>query len=102
MSTVLFVLSIFCLCIEGHFSAQDRQWALDDAVQNCTQKCKKECEACETPTTCSDDEIQCGEAPPEFGPDCPPSEICAQSGCECKYTVKGYYENKVRVITLTF
>ena len=85
MRNIILALALFAACVECRLSAQDRQWNTEDVrVFNCTDICEKECEYCETPTTCSDDESKCGEEPPVLGPDCPPSEVCVPSGCECK------------------
>ena len=84
MRSIILALAIFSLCVECRLSPQERQWTPEDARQNCTEKCKDECEYCVTPTTCSEDEYKCGEHPPEIGPDCPPSEVCVPAGCECK------------------
>ena len=67
----------------GRFTPNERQWSPDDARQNCTRKCEESC-ICTVPTTCNDNEIKCGEAPPEEHPDCPPDDICVPADCACK------------------
>ena len=79
---VIFLIILAQLAI-GRFTPNERQWNPDDARENCTRKCEEHC-ICTVPILCTDDQIKCGEAPPEEHPDCPYDDICIPPFCECK------------------
>ena len=80
------ILTMLAHGIVGRFAPKERQWSEEDARQNCTSKCEDYC-ICNVPIKCSDDEIKCGEAPPDDHLDCPPDEICVPTNCACELIV---------------
>ena len=80
----LFTLSILAHVVFCRFTPEEREWQEGDARQYCAELCTEECLTCTEPVKCTDLEDKCSEIKSEVHPDCPPSETCVPTGCQCR------------------
>ena len=55
--------------------------------QTCQDRCVNDCKAtCPDKKVCTENEIDCGEGPPNPLGHCEADRVCVAKHCECKYT----------------